>query len=542
VQALTLRLLSTLALMLAVVWFVMDRGFEPIITAIFGLVGLLTSARVSSARQPKSSLTTPGSPAEDRSQLGAVLVLPFADLSQASDSAHLCDGLADELIARLSKIQRLRVIGRTSSRKFAEEGMDGRAAVDRLGATIIVEGGVRRVDDQLRVTAQVSSAERGDVLWSDSFNGSIQGLFDFQELIASRVASALDLTLTATEAGDIQAHPIRDPRAYEYYLRARYHIYEMNAVGVERGLEELRLSLDLAGENIEILKAMGLAKYQQMNIGAISSSDALPLMAEYTLRIQALSAGHPAVALLDGLAAEHKGDTGEMVRQLRIARNRDPSDHDATFWLSVASFTTGQVGLGRCLARELAVVDPLNAFPVFFDSYGAFFQGRAEDGLESLRRSLELGGRDVPAVLWGGVRVLAAAGDLAAARALLDDLRIRHPAEIFTTLATAFLRALDGDKSASDLVLESHEEWARSAAEWAQSLADIYAVLGQPKAAMEWLTHAQDVGFLNSEFIASGNPFLASIRGDAAFANLVEQMTADRLSFEASIEHVECAS
>jgi TolB-like protein len=260
-------------LILALAWFAVDPGFEPVITAILGLAGLLTSARVSSVPPQGSGGGAAQSIAEDRSQLGAILVLPFDDLSQTSDSGHLGVGLADELIARLSKVQGLRVISRTSTQKFVDESSGIAAAVDRLGATLIVEGGVRRVDDQLRVTAQVSSSERGDIIWSDTFSGSIQELFNFQELIASTVASALDLKLTAAETGDLYAHPIQHPKAYDYYLRARHHIYEMSAIGAERALEELSFSLDLSGENIAILQAMGLAKFQQMNIGAITSSE-----------------------------------------------------------------------------------------------------------------------------------------------------------------------------------------------------------------------------------------------------------------------------
>ncbi len=536
--ALVLRLLSGAALLLAVLWFFLERGFEPVITAIAGLIGLLTATRVDSNQS-----VGPGgaSHPEAREGIGAVLVLPFEDLSPASDSGYLGAGIADELITRLSQINGLRVINRTSSRKFAEAGSDAAVARSELGAAFMVEGGVRRSNERLRVTAQVTNTAEGDVLWSDTFDGSVLEAFDFQELIADRTAAALNLRLSAAEEGELHARPIEDPKAYDYFLRARYRIYEMSAESAQRALQELAYGLQIEGENVEILKAMALATYQQINIGSVASDAGLPRLSEFVDRISALDPNHVAVPLINGLAAEQGGDTRRTVQHLRTARNRDATDPDATFWLTVASFSTGQVALGRCLAREMARRDPLNPFPVFFDAYGAFFEGRALEGVPQLSRSLDLGGREVPAILWAGVRILCAAGDREAAGRLLDDLRLRHPDAVFTPLTAAFLAGLHGDPKAGTMVQESHRSWAKGVAEWAQFMGDLYAVLGEEDEALEWLGHAQQVGFLNERFVAEGDPFLAPLRDHEDYIALVESMRSDRADFETTLESVQCA-
>jgi TolB-like protein len=538
--ALVLRLLSGAAILLSMGWFVADGGFEPVITAIAGLIGLLTATRVDSGTELRAS-DAQGSLLE-REHLGAVLVLPFEDLTPESDSSYLGAGIADELIARLSQIRGLRVINRTTSRKFMEEGADAAAALDQLGATFIVEGGVRRMNDQLRVTAQVTGTVEGNVLWSDSFEGSMLEVFDFQEVIAERTTEALDLRLTESEAGGLQDRPIKNPKAYDYYLRARYRIYEMSAESTGRALQELAYALEIEGENTELLKAFALATYQQVNIGALAPEEGLPRLTDYAERIAAIAPDHVGVPLIAGLASEHEGDTRRTVRYLRVARNRDVNDPDATFWLTIASLSTGQVALGRCLAREMAARDPLNAFPVFFDAYGAFFEGIPDDGLAQFHRSLELGGRDVPAILWGGIRLLCAVGDRQGAGSLLDDLRTRHPDAVFTSLSAAFLGGLDGNSAAGDLIEGAHLTWAEGVAEWAQFFGDLYAVLGDDEKAIEWLRHAYRAGFLNDEFIEKGDPFVASLRGRTDFAQLVRQMRSERVEFERSVETVRCAS
>lgn len=536
--ALVLRLLSGAAILLSVVWFVAEGGFEPVITAIAGLIGLLTATRVDSGAGAR--LADSSADALKRDDLGAVLVLPFEDLTPDNDSRYLGAGIADELIARLSQINGLRVINRTTSRKFAEEGADASAAREQLGAAFVVEGGVRRVDDALRVTAQVTGTAHGDVLWSDTFSGSMLEVFDFQEVIAERTTEALDLRLTESEAGELHVRPIQDPKAYDYYLRGRYRIYEMNAESTGRALQELAYALEIEGENAELLKAMALATYQQVNIGALDAAAGLPRLHEFAERIAAIAPDHVGVPLITGLAAEHEGDTRTTVRYLREARNRDANDPDATFWLAIASFSTGQVSLGRCLAREMAEQDPLNAFPVFFDAYGAFFEGLPEEGLAPLRRSLELGGRDVPAILWGGIRLLCAVGDREGAAALMEDLRTRHPEALFTSLSQVFLAGLDGDPAAGELIEEAHLNWAEGVAEWAQFLADLYSVLGDEDAALEWLRRAYRAGFLNDGFIQAGDPFLTALRGRDEFVALVEEIRSDRLEFERSVASVQC--
>ena len=538
--ALVLRLLSGAAILLSVGWYVAEGGFEPVITAIAGLIGLLTATRVDSSTETRPTGASVSVP--EREQLGAVLVLPFEDLTPEGDASYLGSGIADELIARLSRIRGLRVINRTTSRKFADERADTAAARDRLGAAFIVEGGVRRMDERLRVTAQVTSTADGNVLWSNTFDGSTHEVFDFQEVIADRTTEALDLRLTDSEAGGLHERPIKDPKAYDYYLRARYRIYEMSAESTGRALQELAYALEIEGENTELLKALALATYQQVNIGAVSGDDGLPRLREFGTRIAAISPGHVAVPLIEGLASEHEGDTSRTVRHLRVARNRDVSDPDATFWLAIASFSTGQVDLGRCLARELGAGDPLNAFPVFFDAYGAFFEGLPHEGLEQLQRSLELGGRDVPAILWGGIRLLCAVGDREGADSLIRDLRTRHPEAVFTPLAAAFLGGLDGDPAARELIDDSHLVWAEGVAEWAQFMGDLYAVLGEDEKAVEWLRKAYRAGFLNDAFLESGNPFLTSLRDRADFTELVAQMRSERVEFERSVEAVQCDS
>ena len=148
----------------------------------------------------------------------------------------------------------------------------------------------------------------------------------------------------------------------------------------------------------------------------------------------------------------------------------------------------------------------------------------------------------MPALLWGGVRIVCALDDREAARPMLVDLQSRHAESVFTPLTEAFLRGLDGDDQARGLIEDSHLAWAKDAAEWAQFMSDLYAVVGAFDEALHWLKQAYRVGFLNERFLAEGNPLLAPLRGLPEFDDLVEKMRVDRVELERSVERVQCAS
>ncbi len=129
----------------------------------------------------------------------SIAVLPFADMSATRDQDWLCEGLADELINMLSRIDGLRVAARSSSFQFRSSGADIQAVGAKLGVATVLEGGVRRVGDRLRVTVQLVEVASGYQRWSERFDRTVADVFAIQDEIAERVATALRGLLTPSE-------------------------------------------------------------------------------------------------------------------------------------------------------------------------------------------------------------------------------------------------------------------------------------------------------------------------------------------------------
>lgn len=153
----------------------------------------------------------------------SIAVLPFPDLSAERDQGHFCDGLTDELISRLTRIEGLRVASRRSSFALRNQDADLRTAAEKLHVAHILEGGVRKDGKRVRISAQLTDVENDTVLWAENYDHELRDIFAIQQNIAVSIQQALRLQLgAAAPAGP----DTRDPKAYEYYLRGRgYALY-----------------------------------------------------------------------------------------------------------------------------------------------------------------------------------------------------------------------------------------------------------------------------------------------------------------------------
>jgi TolB-like protein len=111
-------------------------------------------------------------------------VLPFADLSAAKDQEYFSDGLAEQLINDLAKVSRLKVVGRSSAFQFKGKNEDVRDVGRKLGVANVLEGSVRREGNHVRITAELTKADDGFQLWSQTYDREIKDIFAIQDEIA----------------------------------------------------------------------------------------------------------------------------------------------------------------------------------------------------------------------------------------------------------------------------------------------------------------------------------------------------------------------
>ena len=178
-----------------------------------------------------------GSPAAQDEDTKAIAVLPFVDMSPSGDKEFIADGLTEELINRLTQIGELLVTGRTSSFFFTGRTEDLREIGRQLSVQYILEGSVRSVDSDLRITAQLIDVSSGFHMWSRTFDAQSEDIFEIQSAISESVAEALSVELGLAPYGDVQGGTT-NYAAYEAAMRGDSFFHQLTDDGLDRALAE----------------------------------------------------------------------------------------------------------------------------------------------------------------------------------------------------------------------------------------------------------------------------------------------------------------
>ncbi len=210
----------------------------------------------------------------------SIAVLPFADMSPESDLEYLCEGLAEELINSLTKLEGLRVAARTSAFRFRDKGLDIRELGKQLGVKAVLEGSIRKSQDRLRISAQLVKVEDGYDLWSERYDRKMDDVFEVQDDIARAIVDKLKVTLLGVEDVAPAPKPTTDAQAYELYLKGRYYWNMRTEDGLNQSVEQFKLAL--ARDSDFALAFAGLAEsYTTLGIyGALPPDEVMPLARE----------------------------------------------------------------------------------------------------------------------------------------------------------------------------------------------------------------------------------------------------------------------
>jgi serine/threonine protein kinase/Flp pilus assembly protein TadD len=221
-------------------------------SAVFRCLEKPASARFATASQlaqaltwPAGTSTPPGIPAGTTGGK-SIAVLPFVNMSADAENEYFSDGIAEEIINALSKIQALQVAARTSSFAFKGKSEDIGAIGRKLKVATVLEGSVRKAGNKLRVTAQLINVADGYQLWSERYDRQLEDVFAIQDEIAENIVKALRVVLSEDEKRAIERAPTENVEAYEYYLRGRQYFHQWTRTGIQfaRRMYERAIELD----------------------------------------------------------------------------------------------------------------------------------------------------------------------------------------------------------------------------------------------------------------------------------------------------------
>lgn len=172
-----------------------------------------------------------------------VAVLPLANISGRAEDEYFADGITEELIQTLSKIAGLRVIARTSVMRFRNATSSPSDIAKELGATAVVESGIRKVGSRVRVTARLIDASNGETLWSNEYDEEVRDVFALQSDISHRIADALKVEILGGEQKVLQRPITVDSEAHTSYLRGRYFLNRRTEESLHQALGSFHRAL-----------------------------------------------------------------------------------------------------------------------------------------------------------------------------------------------------------------------------------------------------------------------------------------------------------
>jgi TolB-like protein/Tfp pilus assembly protein PilF len=409
----------------------------------------------------------------------SVAVLPFANWSESPDNEYLSDGITDEIINALTRVEGLKVVSRTTAFAYKGRSEDVRAIGRELNVGSVLEGSVKLAGNRLRITTQLVDVDRGFHLWSEHYDRELEDLFAIEDEIAENVVRALRLILREDQPRTPSELQTTDVRAYEYYLRGRQFFHQWRRKSLEYAMEMYRRAIELDPEYA--LAYTGVANAGGLHYMYYPTTDTLLREAdEASLRALELdpdlAEGHAARGLVLFLMKQFDDAENAFQTAIRL----DPKLFEAHYFYGRCSFQQGR------LAEAAQAFE--KASQVREDYQAAFFAAQSREAL--------------------GEEAKAGAGYR---RAL--ELTQKHM-----------------ELNPDDPQREEGVVWAERAvaidpedAGVCYNVACLYALEGMTDKAIHSLERAARVGFGNRDWIAN-DPDLESLRGHPRFEALLESM------------------
>ncbi len=458
--------------------------------------------------------------APDPAASSSLAVVPFENLSSDPESEYFADGLTEELIGSLGRLEQLRVAGRASSFALKGRNVDPRQVGEKLAVSTVLEGSVRKTGERVRITAQLVDARTGYQLWSETYDRESADVFSVQEEIARAVGEALDLRLPrGMESFRLGSRP-RDLETYELYLRGRHAWRSRSREGLELAADHFQRAIardpDFAEAHAGLADthiALAVYGYRSRAETLTRAREAVDRALELQPRlVEALTSRAYLLASVDHAPVSAIAD-------FRWAVELNPSYALAHHWYALTLVSLGRLSEALQQHRLAIELDPLSPTPHSAYATSLLLSGDI-DGAEAMARR----GSELAPELYSEQAVLSriyAEQDreeesMRAARRAADLAPENHS----TQANLARIYALFGEpRKALEIVARLEAEADPCAA----CIADVYVALGEHDEALRWLDariwYADDQG---GWYLPNLDPLYDPLRGDPRFARFLE--------------------
>jgi TolB-like protein/Flp pilus assembly protein TadD len=321
----------------------------------------------------------------------SVAVLPFTNMSGDPEQEYFSDGITEEILTALSKIGNMFVIARTSSFKYKGNDVDVRKVGRELGVRYVLEGSVRRSEDQLRITAQLVDAKTGNHVWAERYERRLKDIFALQDEITKKIITELQVQLTDGEQMRLLAKGTENIQAYLKFLQARQHILPQTKEGIAlaRSLSEEAIALD--PNSAPAYNILGMTYWMSVLLGTSRSpKQSLTKARDLAQKAIALDESYaPAHSLLGLLYIMQARMYEKAIAECERAVALDPNNSFAHFYLSLVLRYAGRHEKALQEAEYALRLDPIPHGGLIRNlGLTYFYNGRYDDAIATLEKAL----------------------------------------------------------------------------------------------------------------------------------------------------------
>jgi len=322
----------------------------------------------------------------------SIAVLPFVNMSGDPENEFFSDGMTEEILNGLSKVDGLRVTSRTSSFAFKGKNSDIREIGRQLGVRNILEGSVRKVGNRVRVTAQLIDTLDGYHKWSDSFDRDIKDIFEVQDEIASTIVNTLKKSLNIAQ---IQEKPlIKTPttnlNAYQTFLKANYFWNKWTPSDINRALQLLKKAVQIDSNFAQAYSSLSACYVYLGAIGQMKSSIAFSEAKEFAQQALSIDDQLPDTYLSLAMANLFSWKWDEAYRSFQTALELNPNNADAHHYFAYYMMAINNTRKAVIEAEKAHELDPLSLPINSFLGDMYLNAGMVLDAIEQYNRTLEL--------------------------------------------------------------------------------------------------------------------------------------------------------
>ena len=486
------------------------------------LIGLTSAVVLASLAYWASQRWAMG--ARPSSEKAVLAVLPFDNLSRDPDQEFFNDGLTEEMIAQLGKLnpERLTVIARGSVVKYKGSSLAASQIGRELHADYLVQGSVRRASDRVRITVQLIQVGDQTDLWAESYDRELKDILAVQDSVARTIAKRINITLTAGQQTRLASPRTLDPEAYEAYLKGRYYWNKRTADALQKASIYFQQAINKDPAYGAAYSGLADCNSGLAWHGFKSPSEALPkayAAALKAIEIDPQSAeAHASLALV----LDHRWDWPGAEAEFKRALQLNPNYANAHHWYGDYLSIKGQHDEALLEARQALELDPLNLTINTWVGLRFYLARKYDRAIEQSRNTVELDPNFAAAHLLLGENYVQiglheqALAELQSAASLSGNSPL-YLAQVAVAHASA------GRKTEALRIIVQLQKISSKRYVSPYGLAQIYAALNDKEQTFKWLQTAYDDRAVWMSYLAV-DPVFDRFRSDQRFQDLLRRL------------------